>query len=168
MKFSTQDSKYSEIFMKRRKRSQNRRNTWLKATPKTPMKNNLCKSVDISKCIRRWKKITTREIFYYIRKNKVESTFPNLEVAMRIYLTLPVTNSTAERNFSAFKITTVKNEKLKSLMFLRTQNDITMEIDCNNIINDFAMMRKLEEILCCISTMTVTQLSRCLKEKIVR
>ncbi|GFV68042.1 dimer_Tnp_hAT domain-containing protein [Trichonephila clavipes] len=107
-------------------------------------------------------KITTRGIFTCIRKNKLESNLTNLEVEMSIYLTLPVTNCTAERSFSAFKRiktemkTTMENEKLNSLMLLCTQNDITMEIDYNNIINDFAMMKARRKL----STMTVTQLLR--------
>ncbi|GFV95314.1 dimer_Tnp_hAT domain-containing protein [Trichonephila clavipes] len=66
---------------------------------------------------------TTRGIFIYVRKNKLESTFPNLEVEMSTYLTFPVT---AERSFSALKRiktdmrTTMENEKLNSLMLLCT------------------------------------------------
>lgn len=87
--------------------------------------------------------ITTRGIYSYIKKNKLESTLPNLEVAMRIYLTLPVTNCTAERCFSALKrvkTETMENDKLNSFMLLCTQNDMTMDIDYNDVINDFAMI----------------------------
>lgn len=93
-------------------------------------------------------KITrTRDIYTYIKKNNLESTFPNLEVAMRIYLTIPVTNCTAERSFSALKRiktemrSTMENKKLNSLMLLCTQNDITMGIDYDGVINDFAMIK---------------------------
>lgn len=93
-------------------------------------------------------KITkTREIYSYIKENSLESTFPNLEVAMRIYLTLPVTNCTAERSFSALKRikseirSTMDNKKLNSLMLLCTQSDITMKIDYGDIIDDFARVK---------------------------
>ncbi|GFV81334.1 dimer_Tnp_hAT domain-containing protein [Trichonephila clavipes] len=62
-------------------------------------------------------KVTTRGIFTYVKKSKLESTFPNLEVEMSIYLTLPVTNCTTERIFSALK--RIKTEllwKMKSLI----------------------------------------------------
>ncbi|GFX75519.1 hypothetical protein TNCV_4714261 [Trichonephila clavipes] len=36
---------------------------------------------------------------------------------------------------------TVEKGKLKGLMLLCTQNDITMEIDYNDVIDDFAMMK---------------------------
>ena len=35
----------------------------------------------------------------------------------------------------------MENEKLNSLMLLCTQNDITMKIDYNDVINDFAMIK---------------------------
>ncbi|GFS65344.1 dimer_Tnp_hAT domain-containing protein [Trichonephila clavipes] len=116
------------------------------------------------------KRTITRGIFTYIRKNKLESAFSNLEVKMSIYLTLLVTNCSAERSFSALKRiktdmrTTMEKENLNSLMLLRTQNDITMETDYNDIINDFAMLKARRKP----STMTVTQLLRCLKVNIVR
>ena len=86
-------------------------------------------------------------IYSYIKENSLESTFPNLEVAIRIYLTLPVTNCTAERSFSALKRikseirSTMDNKKLKSLMLLCTQSDITMKIDYGDIIDDFARVK---------------------------
>uniref|UniRef100_A0A8D8Q8V9 HAT C-terminal dimerisation domain-containing protein n=1 Tax=Cacopsylla melanoneura TaxID=428564 RepID=A0A8D8Q8V9_9HEMI len=67
--------------------------------------------------------------------------------ALRIYLTIPVTNCTAERSFSALKRvktdtrTTMQNEKLNSLMLLCTQNDITLALDYDDVINDFAMIK---------------------------
>lgn len=41
----------------------------------------------------------------YIRTNepRIHCTFPNLEVAMRIYFTIPITNCSAERGFTALK-----------------------------------------------------------------
>lgn len=38
-----------------------------------------------------------------IRENKIQATFPNVEVAIRIYLCLALTNSSGERSFSALK-----------------------------------------------------------------
>ncbi|GFS51034.1 hypothetical protein TNCV_3277601 [Trichonephila clavipes] len=51
---------------------------------------------------------------------------------------------------------TTEEEKLNSLMLLCTQNDITMEIDYNDVINDFAMIQ-VQSTSCCTTTMTVTQ-----------
>lgn len=85
------------------------------------------------------------------------STFPNLEVAMRIYLTLPVTNCSAERGFSALKRiksvtrSTLDQTKLNNLMVLFTERDITLQIDFDDVINDFAIKksRKKAVIVSC-------------------
>ncbi|GFX78611.1 dimer_Tnp_hAT domain-containing protein [Trichonephila clavipes] len=93
------------------------------------------------------KRTTRRGVSSYIKQSKLESTFPNLEVTARIYLTLPERNCSAERIFSALKKvktemrSTIKNEKFNGLMLLCTENDITMEIDYNDVINDFAMIK---------------------------
>lgn len=85
-----------------------------------------------------------RQFYSYIKTNHLESTFPNLEVALRVYLTLPVTNCTAERSFSALKRvkserrSTMEEEKLNSLMLLCTEQDITMRLDFNDMIDKFA------------------------------
>ncbi|GFV74905.1 hypothetical protein TNCV_1041431 [Trichonephila clavipes] len=41
----------------------------------------------------------------------------------------------------------MEKEKLNSSMFMCTQNDITMEIDYNDVINDFAMIKALRKPL---------------------
>ena len=87
-----------------------------------------------------------REAYKYIRSSEpsLYSTFPNLEVAMRIYLTLPVTNCSAEREFSALKrlksITrsSLQETKLNSLMVLCTEKDMTMNMCFDDVINEFA------------------------------
>ncbi|XP_046662950.1 uncharacterized protein LOC124355840 [Homalodisca vitripennis] len=55
-----------------------------------------------------------KEMYAHIKSNRLENTFPNLEVALRIFLTLPLTNCTAERSFSALK--RVKSEIRSSLV----------------------------------------------------
>lgn len=83
-------------------------------------------------------------MYAYIKSNRLESIFPNLEVALRIYLTLPKTNCTAERSFSAFKRvksdmrSSMVDEKLNGLLLLRTQYDINLKLDYENTIDDFA------------------------------
>lgn len=65
----------------------------------------------------------TRIKYFYlnIKQNSLEKTFRNLEVAIRLYLTLPVTNCSADRSFSALKRikkeqrATMEDEKLNSL-----------------------------------------------------
>jgi hypothetical protein len=71
-----------------------------------------------------------KEMYAYIKSNRLENTFPNLEVALRIFLTLPVTNCTAERSFSALKRvkseirSSMVDEKLNGLLLLCTKTTL--------------------------------------------
>ena len=65
---------------------------------------------------------------------------------MRIDLTFPVTNCTAAflpltEYLKTNMRSTMENEKLNSLMLICTQNYITMEIEYNDVIKDFAMIK---------------------------
>jgi len=59
-----------------------------------------------------------------IVKDNNECAFPNVEISLRIFLTLMVTNCTTERSFSQMKRiknphrTTMRQERLESLSLL--------------------------------------------------
>ena len=69
--------------------------------------------------------------------------YPNIEIALRIYLTLMTSNASSERSFSKLKI--VKNylrnslieEKLSDLCLLSLESDILDNVDIDDIIQDF-------------------------------
>ncbi len=74
-------------------------------------------------------------------------TFPNMYIALQIYLTIPVTNASGERSFSVLK--RIKNylrsvlgqEKLSSLAILAIESEITNKIDIDSIIDKFAQAK---------------------------
>lgn len=90
---------------------------------------------------------THMELYNTITEDKLESAFPNVEIALRIFLTLMVTNCTTERSFSQLK--RVKNpnrsvmlqERLDSLCILTIQADILRSINFEDVISDFAKMK---------------------------
>ena len=47
---------------------------------------------------------TISELYSLIKADGLESTFPNIEIALRIYLTMMPTNCTGKRSFSKLKI----------------------------------------------------------------
>ena len=67
--------------------------------------------------------------FKVIRDNKIKATFSNVEVAIRIYLYLAVTNSSDERSFSALKRMknacklTLGQEKLNNLSIFNFESE---------------------------------------------
>jgi len=75
---------------------------------------------------------------------QLKASFPNVEVALRMYLVLMVTNCSAERSFSKLKIiknrlrTTMGNERLSHLALMSIEHDVLGEIDFEALIEEFA------------------------------
>lgn len=86
------------------------------------------------------------ELFLYklIIDKGVQDTFPNVAIALRMYLVLMVTNCSAERSFSKLKLienrlrTSMTQERLVNLAIMSIESDILREIDFTAIISDFA------------------------------
>lgn len=80
-------------------------------------------------------------VLEYIFANDLISIFPNLAVALRIFLTIPVTVATGERSFSKLKIiknylrSTMTQKKLSNLSIISIENKTATELDLSNIIN---------------------------------
>ncbi len=74
----------------------------------------------------------------------LQSTFPNVYIAVRLYLTLPVTNCEGERSFS--QMARIKNElrtkmtqrRLNSLSLMAIEAELVRELDFDDIIQDFS------------------------------
>ncbi len=70
--------------------------------------------------------------------------YPNVSVAYRILLTLPVTVASAERSFSKLKIlknylrSTMSQERLNGLATCAIEREILENVDLNIVLNDFA------------------------------
>ncbi|KAL5855035.1 hypothetical protein ACOSQ4_004837 [Xanthoceras sorbifolium] len=70
--------------------------------------------------------------------------FPNISVAYRILLTVPVTVSSAERNFSKLKLlksylrSPMSHERLNGLAILCIEKNMLDKLDFETIIDDFA------------------------------
>nr|TKV92504.1 hypothetical protein SEVIR_9G165400v2 [Setaria viridis] len=70
--------------------------------------------------------------------------YPNVSVAYRILLTVPVTVASAERSFSKLKLlknylrSTMSQERLNGLAMCTIESDILDTIDLNTVLDDFA------------------------------
>jgi hypothetical protein len=84
----------------------------------------------------------------------VLDTFPNVAVALMIYLVLMVSNCSAERSFSKLKLIenrlriSTTQERLVNLAIMSIESDILQDTDCKSIIDDFerAKSRKVTGI----------------------
>nr|CAH7713142.1 unnamed protein product [Callosobruchus chinensis] len=81
----------------------------------------------------------------------LKKMFPNVVVAMKIFLTMPVTVASCERSFSKLKLiktylrSTMGQERLSGLAILSIEGDIARLLSYENVIKNFAM-RKARKI----------------------
>lgn len=74
----------------------------------------------------------------------IGSFAPNISIALRILLTLPVTVASGERSFSKLKLiktyqrTTMTNDRLSGLAMIAIEHQVCQELDVEEIIKDFA------------------------------
>lgn len=79
-----------------------------------------------------------------IHSNSLKDIYPNIEIALRIFLTLPLTVASCERSFSKLKIiknylrSTLGQERLTNLGILLIELETSNSISYDDIINDFA------------------------------
>ena len=80
---------------------------------------------------------------FHLFINRLES-FPNACIAFRILLTIPVTVASTERSFSKLKLiksylrSTMSQERLSGLAILSIENEMLAELECKNLISNFA------------------------------
>ena len=70
--------------------------------------------------------------------------YPNVSIAYKILLTIPVIVASTERSFFKLKMlkfylqSTMSQERLNGLIILRIEKDMLEQIDYENIIDEFA------------------------------
>ncbi|KAG8558188.1 hypothetical protein GDO81_016897 [Engystomops pustulosus] len=91
--------------------------------------------------------ITPKSVLEYIAKTKMTSIFPNICIALRILLTLPVTVASGERSFSKLKLiksylrSTMTQERLIGLATISIEHELAQELDLNEAIRTFASQK---------------------------
>ncbi|XP_050532948.1 uncharacterized protein LOC126900953 [Daktulosphaira vitifoliae] len=94
-----------------------------------------------------FEKATHLDILKHIHKYSFQDLYPNLEVALRIFLTIPVTTASCERSFSKLKIiknylrSTMSQSRLTSMAILSIEKDIVKTISFNDTIDKFASQK---------------------------
>ncbi|KAF2903984.1 hypothetical protein ILUMI_02194 [Ignelater luminosus] len=84
--------------------------------------------------------------YHLLKENKIEDTFPNVEIALRIFLSMMVTNCSGERSFS--KLKKIKNklrssmlQERLSLSLMSIECDVLKDINFEEVIDDFACLK---------------------------
>lgn len=87
------------------------------------------------------------EAAMFINTNNLQDVMPNLWVALRIMLTIPITVASSERSFSKLKLiktylrSSVSEDRLNSLAILSIENDIAKQINVESAIKRFADLK---------------------------
>ena len=82
----------------------------------------------------------------------LSNAFPNVDIAFRIFLTLMVTNCSAERSFSRLKSiknrnrTTMNQERSDALSLLTIESAILREISFDDVIKEFAIKKSRKKV----------------------
>ncbi|KAL4142012.1 hypothetical protein QTP88_004544 [Uroleucon formosanum] len=90
---------------------------------------------------------TVLELLQLIQDYNLKESYPNIEIVFRIFLTMPVTAATCERSFSNLKLiksylrSTMGQERLSNLAILSIENEVTREIDFQEVIDKFAAIK---------------------------
>ncbi|KAL4089005.1 hypothetical protein QTP88_024083 [Uroleucon formosanum] len=96
-----------------------------------------------SRLLESFKTATCYDFLKCIHQHCLQDVYPNLEVALRIFLTMPVTTATCERSFSKLKLiknylrSTMGQERLSNLAILSIEQEIASKIDYTSIIEEF-------------------------------
>ncbi|KAL6463249.1 hypothetical protein MHYP_G00276400 [Metynnis hypsauchen] len=87
---------------------------------------------------------TALELLTYLHDNSLQEVYPNLWIALRIILTLPVTVASAERSFSKLKLiktylrSTMGQERLSGLAVISINAEVAHSLSFDDLISDFA------------------------------
>nr|XP_055031053.1 zinc finger MYM-type protein 1-like [Misgurnus anguillicaudatus] len=84
------------------------------------------------------------EMLDHIYKENILDIYPNLSIALRLLLTLPVTVASSERSFSSLKLiktylrTTMSQDRLSALAVISIEQEVTKAVDMESMIARFA------------------------------
>lgn len=91
--------------------------------------------------------ISQASLYSKIIKDELQTVFPNIEIMLRIFLSLFITNVPDERSFSKLKFIkdTLRNrmtdEKLNAFSLMSIENEVLDSINLDGIIEDFVSLK---------------------------
>lgn len=74
-------------------------------------------------------------------------SYPNINIALRIFLTIPVTSASCERSFSKLKLiknylrTTIGQQRISNLGIISIEYNTAKAINFDDLIDEFADMK---------------------------
>lgn len=114
---------------------------------------NLCNEIEVVRSLYSKKDSCPLEILTFINDNKLQDTIPNLWVALKIMMTIPVTTASYERSFSKLKLiktylrSTMTEERLNNLALISIENEIVSKLNLNEAIQNFADLKSRKKCI---------------------
>ena len=96
---------------------------------------------------------TELEMYSFLIERKLTDTFPNVEVLLRIYLSLMVLNCSGERSFSKLKLiknhlrSTMGQQRLVNLTIISTESDVLNSMQVDSIISEFPAAKSRRKLV---------------------
>jgi hypothetical protein len=93
-------------------------------------------------------------MYKLIMSDNLESVFPNIAIALRIYLCLMVTNCSGERSFSKLKRvknelrSTMRQDRLNHLTLMSLEHEVLRQTDLTKLIDKFAKVKARKMPIC--------------------
>ena len=92
------------------------------------------------------------KLFRFLNEFELVNCFSNVEISLRIYLCMFVTNCTGERSFSKLKLilsylgNTMGQDRLSSLALLSIENKILHSIDMTDVLEKFVRQKARKNV----------------------
>ena len=119
--------------------------------------NMLCEEIEALKPILPSEIKHPMKILEFLACNERATAFPNLFIALRFFLTIPVTVASGERSFSQLKLiknylrSTMQQVRLNSLAIMSIESETSRSLNLDTIIREFAEKKARKIIFNCKS-----------------
>lgn len=88
-----------------------------------------------------------------LHSQNLRDVYPNVDIALRIFLSIPATNCSGERSFSTLKRVktylraSMGQDRLNALALLSIESQLVREIDYDDIVDVFARTKARKRVL---------------------
>lgn len=90
---------------------------------------------------------TLQSMYQALCENDLQDVYPYIDITLRLFLSIPATNCSAERSFSVLKRikdysrSTMGEKRLRNVAVLTIEHDITKNVDFEDVIDSFSNSR---------------------------
>jgi DNA repair protein RadC len=91
--------------------------------------------------------LSLHALYLLIKEKNIQSVYPNIEIVLRIFLSTPASNCSAERSFTSLRRiknylrSTLSDEKLNAFAILAIENKMLENISFEEIFEDFIKVK---------------------------